>query len=65
MAGMRELDFAERRYLIANDWHSIRVRGEAVWKKPYLEGQEFDQDGAVAAQKKLDREITDYVRGKR
>lgn len=51
----RELCAAEERYLIANGWHSVKVRTMRFWKSPLTKGS-VDYDTALAMQKQHDRE---------
>lgn len=52
----RELCAAEERYLIANGWHSTKVRGLRLWKRDPSEAP-LSTDNAVLLQKQRDREL--------
>jgi hypothetical protein len=51
---LRELEQAERQYLIFNGWHSTKVRGREVWSKPPVHSN-YGQETALSIQKAEDR----------
>jgi hypothetical protein len=51
---LRDLELAEKDFLIVNGWHSVRIRKFTVWKHPQHE--DCDQDTAVSLQKRIDRD---------
>jgi hypothetical protein len=55
MSRLREVEFAERSYLIWNGWRSLTIQGHRVWIHDKEHPHHVTQDEAVRVQKQKDR----------